>query len=144
MLDALPCHVSNVKESVDTVEVKEDAEIGDVLDCASTDISFSNVFQELCFAGNSFIFKKLASRDDDIFALCIDLEDFKVVGLTDELIEVFNALVVDLGAGEEGLHTDIEHQAAFNFADNFPSDDRAFFTVVNDIFPLSLSACFFA
>ena len=111
---------------------------------AVANISFMDILEHLRFAGNALFFEKFAAGDDDIFALGIDLEDFEIVGLADELIEVFDALVVDLRAGEECFHADIDHQAAFDLADDFPFDDRAFFAVVDDIFPLALTARFFA
>ena len=62
--------------------------------------------------------------------------------LADELIEVFDPLVVDLRTGEESFHADVDHQAAFDFTDDFTFNDRSFVAMVDNVFPLSLSAGF--
>ena len=101
--------------------------------------SSSSAFLEILSSSRSS-----RARNDDVFALNVDFKDFEIVVLSDELIEIFDPLIVDLRAGEECFHADIDHQAAFNFADDFSFDDRSFFAMVDNVFPLSLSACFFS
>ena len=98
----------------------------------------------LCFSGDALFFEEFSAGNDDVFAFDIDLEDFEFVGFADELIEIFDSLVVDLRAGEECFHADVDHEAAFDFADDFSLDDRAFFAMVDDVFPLAESARFFS
>src|SRR5581483_2409420 len=109
MFNALPSHVSNVKKAIDTIEIEEDTKVSDIFDYTSANISFSNVLKQLGFARNSLFFQKLASRNDNVFALCINFENLEVISLTDELIKVFNAFIVDLRARKECFHADINH-----------------------------------
>ena len=46
-------------------------------------------------------------------------------------------LVVDLRAWQEGFHADIDHEAAFDFAEDFTFDDRAFVAMFENEFPLA-------
>ena len=80
MLDSLPCHIGDVEEAIDTVEVKEDAEVGNVFNDPAANFAFVDILEHFCFFGDSFFFKKFSAGDDDVFAVGVDFEDFEVVG----------------------------------------------------------------
>ena len=105
-------------------------------------VAFFDVLEEFRFARDALFFEQLSSGDDDIFSLDIDLEDFEFIGLADEIIEIFDSLVVDLRAGQERFHADVDHEAALDFSDDFSFDDRAFLAIVDDVLPLAEFARF--
>ena len=68
MLDALPGHVGDVKESIDAIEVEEDAEIGDIFHDTFTNIAFVDVLKDFSFFGDTLLFQEFSARNDDVFA----------------------------------------------------------------------------
>ena len=53
MLDALPCHIGDVQQPVDTAEVDERAVVGQVLDDTLDGIAFLQILQQLLALGAS-------------------------------------------------------------------------------------------
>src|ERR1700722_10758763 len=49
MLDALPCHVGDVEQSIDAVKIQEDAEVCDVLYNACTNFVNLDVLEQFRF-----------------------------------------------------------------------------------------------
>ena len=77
-----------------------------------------DVLEQFCFLRDPFRFEKLSSRDHDVFAFNVDLEDFEFVSFAEILVEIFDPLVVNLRAWKERFHADVDHEAALDFADD--------------------------
>src|SRR6266571_3264682 len=84
MADPAPAHVGDVEQPIQTVEVDERAEVGDVLDGALADVARRHFGEELLPPFGALLFDQLASRKDDILALLIDFDHLELVGVTDE------------------------------------------------------------
>ena len=75
MLDAAPAHVGDVEESVETVEVDERSEIGDVLHAALADLALLEAREELRLLLGKRALDELAARNDEVPALVGNLDD---------------------------------------------------------------------
>jgi len=138
MVDATPTHVGDMQQAVDTVEVHERTEIGDVLDRALaelTDLDFAEQFEFLSAAG---FFDDLAAGNHDVLALFVDFKNFDLQGAADVVVEVAHRNDIHLRAGKEGIRADIDDETALDGASDHPFNQAAFFAVVDDMIPLAL------
>ena len=85
MPDAAPAHVGDVEQAVDAVEVDERAEIGDVLDRALADVARGHFGEQLLAALVAFLLDQFAAGENDVLPLLVDLNDFEIVSVADEL-----------------------------------------------------------
>src|SRR5690606_13793931 len=77
MVDAAPCNVGDVQETVDTTEIDEGAVFGDVLDDAVHNLAFGEVLNDLGALLGAVLFKNRAAGNDDIAPAAIHLEDLE-------------------------------------------------------------------
>src|SRR4029078_76824 len=64
--DAAPAHIGDMQQTVDTVEINEGAEIGDVLDRAFADIARGHLGQQLLAAFGALLLDQLAAGKNDV------------------------------------------------------------------------------
>jgi hypothetical protein len=139
VLDTTPGHIGDVKEAVETVEVNEGTIIGDVFDLATTGVARLDILKQLTALLHTLLFNELATRETTMFLRSrLILMTLKVVGLANVLIEILRRLHIDLRRRHEGIDTDAHDQAALNFGANTTLNDRAFFTVLDDLLPVLL------
>ncbi len=96
MADASPAHVGDMEQPIQTVEVDERAEVGDVLDGALADVARRHFSQELLPSFGALLFDQLAPRKDDVLAFLIDFDNLELVRVTDESGEILGRDDVDL------------------------------------------------
>jgi len=135
--DAAPGHVGHVQQAVQTVEVHERAVVGDVLDDAAADDAGLDLLEELATAFAALFFDELASGDDEVLLLLVDLDDLEVEGLAHELLEVLGGIDVDLGGGHERVDADGDDEASLDDGLDAALDDGAFLAVGLDALPLA-------
>jgi len=135
--DAAPGHVGDVQQAVETVEVHERAVVGDVLDDAAADDARLDLLEELATALAALFLDELATRDDEVLLLLVDLDDLEVEGLADEALEVLRGVDVDLRGRHEGVDADGDDQAALDDGLDATLDDGAFLAVGLDALPLA-------
>jgi len=144
VIEAGPGHVGDMQEAVDAVEVDERTEVGDVFDRAGdlrADVDFAE--ESLALLG-ALLLDDLAAAEDYIFAVLVDLDDFEIVNVADELLEVFRRDDVDLRRGKESFHADIDGEAAFDDRADLALDETVAFEDADDFFPvLALGRFFF-
>jgi len=86
----------------------------------------------------------LAAAEDDIFAVLVNFNDFEIVDISNELLEVLRRDDVDLRSGEESFDADIDGEAAFDDRADFALDEAVAFEDADDFFPvLALGRFFF-
>lgn len=136
--DAAPAHVGDVEQAVETVEVDKGTVVGDVFDHALANDARLDLFEEDAAFFLALFLDQLAARNDDVFALGVDFEDFEIVGLADVLIQILGGLDVDLGGRHEGVNADGDDEATFDLGLDTALDDGAFRAVGNDVFPVFL------
>ena len=113
--DPPPRHIGDMEQAVDSAEVDEGAEIGDVLDDAIADLVLLEIDQHPVAEHLATLFEKLAARDDDVAAALVDLDDLEFERLPEDRVDVLDRLEIDLGAGQEGGHAvQIDDDAPFD------------------------------
>ncbi len=75
MTHTLPRHVGDVQEAIDAAEVDERAVIGEVLDDALDDSTFLQTLEQLFALLGEFTLDHRATRNDDVVALAVELDD---------------------------------------------------------------------
>src|SRR5690606_34064311 len=78
VLHALPRHVRDVQQAVDTAEIDERAVIGEVFDDALQNGAFLEVLQQLLALGAVLFLDDRAPRDDDVVATLVELDDLEL------------------------------------------------------------------
>ena len=85
MLDALPRHVGDVQQAIDAAEVDERAVIGEVLDHALDDCAFLQLLEQFGALGAVFLLDDRTTRNDDVVALLVELDDLEFEHLAFEV-----------------------------------------------------------
>ena len=124
-----------MQQAVQTAQIDEHAEVGDVLDDAFAKLADFDLVEDLLFAGLALLFDELAPRDHDVAVLDVDLENFALDFFADEPADVAGFADIDLRGGQKDRHADIDEQAALDPADDLALDDVAFLLRVDDVFP---------
>src|SRR5688572_1538621 len=96
MPDAAPRHVGDVQQTVDAAEVDERAVIRDVLHGAAQRLSFSERLERRLLLLGVLFFEQRFTREDDIAALLVDLDDAHAELLPLQRVEVADRADVDL------------------------------------------------
>src|SRR5437773_1841695 len=118
MLNASVRHVGDVEQTVDATEIDERAEICDVLDHALSDLILLQLLHQLLALARAFLLEDHATRDDNVPATLIELDDLEVEGLTEQLVDVWHATERDLRSGEKCINShQIDENAALDLLD---------------------------
>ena len=78
----------------------------------------------------------LASAEHHIFAIVIDLDDFEVVGVANELLQIFWRNDVNLRRGQKRLNADVHHEAAFDHRFHLALDQAVTLENTDDFVPV--------
>src|SRR5689334_441417 len=104
VVDPAPAHVGDVQEAVDTAEVDERTVLGEVLDDTLDDLAFLQALERRLLEGRALLLEQHATRQHDVAALLVELDDLELEVLAKERVEVANRAQVYLRTGEERLH----------------------------------------
>src|SRR5690606_31706397 len=99
---ALPRHVGDVQQAVDAAQVDERAVVGDVLDDAFADFALLQLADQLRALFSAGFFQDGATRDDDVAARTVHLQDGEGLFLAHQRADVADRTDVDLRARQEG------------------------------------------
>ncbi len=88
MAHPAPAHVGDVKKAVDTAQVHEGSEIGDVLNDPGADLVFRQLVDELFLELAPGLFQDLSAAYHDVAAPLVELDHPEVQLLAAELLEV--------------------------------------------------------
>ena len=135
VVDPSPRHVGDVQEAVDSAEVHERAEVGDVLDRAGADLPGLDLGQKLLLLLLAGDLDQLAARDDDVPPALVDLQDHALDLLIDVVGDVAGTADVHLAGGQEDVDADIDEQAALDLAGDLALDDVALVVLGDHPFP---------
>src|SRR5690606_37077131 len=93
-------------------------------DRAANDRAFLQLLEQLSALGAVFLLDDRATRDDDVVALLIELDDLELERLAFEVRRIANGANVDERARQEGTHEiDLDGEAAFDAAIDDALDD---------------------
>ena len=112
-----------MKETVEAVEVNKGTIIGDVLDLAAACIAWLNILEERTAFLHALLFDEFAAGNDDVFSVEIDLDDLKVVSLSNVLIQILRWLHINLRGRHKGIDADTYDQATLDFGAHATRDN---------------------
>src|SRR5690606_28150547 len=125
--DAAPGQIGDVQQAVDATEVDERTVVGDVLDDTLDDGAFPEGGEQLFALFAHRLFEHGTTRDDDVVALAVELDDLELEFLALVGGGVLDRTHVDQRAGQEGADAVGHHgQAALDAAGDHALDERAF------------------
>ena len=101
MLDALPCHVRDMKKAIDPAKVNERTVVGKVLDGTLDHCAFLQVVEQRRAFGTVFLLDDRTARNDDVVALLVELDDLEFEGLVLEIRRVADRAHIDQRSGQE-------------------------------------------
>src|SRR5690606_30027029 len=90
-----PGHIGDVEEAIETIKIDKGTVVGDVLDGAAAEIAWLDIVKQLAALGLALLFDKLATGNDDVLAIAVDLENLEIVGLANILVQILGGLDVD-------------------------------------------------
>ena len=123
MADAAPRHVGDVQQAVDAAEVDERAVVGDVLDHAAQHLALGQRLERVLLLLGVLFFEEHLAREHDVAALLVDLDDAHAELLPAQRVEVAHRTHVDLAAGQERAHADVDGEPALDALDDAADDD---------------------
>ena len=138
MIDPAPAHVGDMQQAVEAIEVDERAEVREVLDHAGANLADLHAREQCAALVFTLLLDQLTTRENDIVALLVDLDDFELESFAEVFIEVAGRDDVDLRGGEEGVDADVDHQAALDLTADFAIDGAALGTDADDAVPVLL------
>ena len=134
--DPFPAHIGNVEQTIDTTEVDERAEVGDVLDDTLADLTDFQFGHEVLAVFLALLLDEGPAADDDIASGFVDLEDFALHDSADVIADVVGSTDIDLASRQEDVHTDIDQQTTLDLAGDRTGDDLALLDRSHHLFPL--------
>src|SRR5690606_2179844 len=119
----------------DAAEVHERTVLGDVLDHAVEHRTLFELLEGLGLERSALLLQQCTTRQHDVAALLVELDDLEAVTLPNELVEVAGGPELHLATWQERFDADVDGQTTFDAA-----DDRAFHDIValggfRDLFP---------
>ena len=142
--EATPSHIGDVEETVESVEVDEGTEFGEIFDTAFDLGALVEVRQELGAFFITLFFDQFAAGENNVFAIFIQLHDAALESLAEEFPKVFRGVDIDLGGGKKGFDSDVEHEAAFDDASDDALDGFAPLAEFENLVPILFVGGFLA
>ena len=143
MSESAPGHVGHMQQSIHAVEINECTEIGDVFHGPNYSIADVNALQELLALFAALLFDYLAPAEHDVLSLVIQFDDFEIVSVADELLQILWRNDIDLRRWQKCLNPDVHHQAAFDDRSDLAFDQAVTFENGNDLVPVLAVGCLF-
>src|SRR5208283_1341052 len=110
-----PRHVGDVQQPVNSAHIHKSAILGEVLDDAGQYAAFLEMLQRLAALFRLFSLQKLFSRDHNVAALFVELDDGDFHGLAFHTIQIPDGTQVHLRARQESARAlNVEGQAALD------------------------------
>jgi len=97
-----------MEETIEAIEIDKRTVVSDVLNRTTASFTHFNFVKKLTTFDLTLLFDELTTGNDDIFAIKIDLKDFKVVRLADVLIQILGRLDIDLRSRKESVYADAD------------------------------------
>ena len=120
-----PGHVRHVEEAVDAAQVDEGAVVRDVLDGARQDHALREDGEGVLPLLLALLLEDGAAREHDVAAAPVELDDLGADDLPEHGGQVLHGPEVDLRAGEERAHPDVDGEAALDDLHHLPLHRRA-------------------
>ena len=79
-----------------------------------TRVADLDAFEEFLALLASLLLDQFAPAQHDVLPVVVDLDDLEIVGVADELLQIFRRNDVDLRRRQKCFDADVDHQAAFD------------------------------
>ena len=135
MLGPPPRHVGDVQQPVDAPEIDEGAVVGDVLHHALHDLALGEVRERVLLLLRVLLFDEHLARQHDVAPLLVHLDHAHAQLLAAQRVEIADGTDVDLRAGQERAHADVDREAALDALDHAADDDLAIRVGLLDLVP---------
>src|SRR5690606_13329111 len=123
VVDVLPGQLGDVHETVDAAEVHERAEVDDRGDDTAADLALGEGLQEGGAHLGLSLLEPRTTREHDVVAVLVELDDLGLDLLPDVGLQVTHAAHLHQRGGEEATKADVEDQAALDDLDDGAGDD---------------------
>src|SRR5215208_3437801 len=125
-----------MQQAVDTAEIDERTEVGDVLDDALPHLILLELLHELLALPRALVLEDDSTRDDDVAATLVQLDDLELELLAEELVDVWHATERDLRTRQERVDAhQIDHHTALDLLDEGAFDRLISFIRDADLLP---------
>jgi hypothetical protein len=114
MPEPAPSHVSDVEQTVHSIEINERAEVSEIFYHPLHLVADLHAFHEFLSLLAPLLLDQFAPAEHDVFAVVVDLDDLEIVGVTDELLQIFRRNDIDLRCRQKCLDADVYHKPAFH------------------------------
>src|SRR5919198_5426478 len=118
VVDVRPRQLGDVDEAVDAVEVHEGAEVDDVRDRALDDQPGLQAVEDLLALLLALLLEHGATRQHDVVARAVELDDLALDPRAEVLVEVRDAPDVDERRRQEAADAEVDDQAALDDLDD--------------------------
>ena len=136
MTHPAPGHVGDVKETVEAAQIDKGPEVRDVLHHAFPDLSQEQLLHQGLPLLLPLPFQDHPARNDDVAATLVQLDDFEVVRLTQEVLNVRNPPEGDLRTRQEGVHPhEVHRDPALDLPNQHPLDRAIGLVGLLDLLP---------
>src|SRR4030095_407337 len=142
MSQSTPRHIGHVQQTVHAVEIDKRAEVRDIFHGADYTVAEVDVFQEFLALFAALLFDHLAPAEHDVLSVVIELNDFEIVSVPDELLQILWRNNIDLRCRQKCFHADVHHQAAFDHRSHLTFDQAVTLKNFHDLVPFLAVACF--
>jgi hypothetical protein len=127
VIDAPPAHVGDsVVQAVESIEVDERAEVGEVLDDPFPSFADAHVGQQRPAFLVALVLDQLASREHDVLPILVDLDNLELERLADIIVEIAWRDDVDLRGRKKCLNTNVDGESTFDLRADFTFNRAAF------------------
>ena len=137
MADTTPAHIGDVQQAVDTAQIHEGSEVGDILDGTLSQLTNLKIGEQRLLHLFAFFFDQTAARNNDVSACFVDLQNHALNFVSDVFCNVVRPPNVDLAGWQKHVDADIDKQTTLDLADDLAFDDIALFVSADDLFPLA-------
>ena len=138
VVDVLPGQLGNVDQAVNTAEIDESAEVNDGGHHALTDLALLELGQEGLADLGLGLLEVLATGQDHVVAVLVELKDLGLDLLADVRGEVADATHLNEGGRQEATQTDVDDEAALDGFDDGALNDAVSFLDLLDVAPGAL------
>src|SRR6266487_6160856 len=136
MSEAAPGHIGDVKQAIHSIEIDERAEVSEIFYRALHLVADLHAFHEFLPLFAPLLLDQLPPAEYDIFAVVVDFDDFEIVGVTDELLQISRRNYIDLRRRQECLDADVPHKPAFHDRFHFAFDQAVAVKNARDLVPI--------
>src|SRR4030095_3183541 len=114
MSEASPSHIGDVEQAIHSIEIDERAKVGEVFYRARHAVADIHAFHEFLSLFAALLLDDFAPAEHDVFAVVVQLNNLKIVGVTNELLQILWRNHVDLRRRQKCFDADVHHQTAFH------------------------------